>query len=424
MSSLAEFILGDFSERTYFESETSLHKISEPYSYSEYANFNPEKFSHSISFSFNHVYQSLPSVNQREISPVNYFNFLRKLLRLEQSSELPLSSHPFIPGVRYYSDSIVVFERPPTQVPFTYFSDNKDNITDDSLYFEYYIPIPWQVYICEFHPETYRLLDVSMFFANSSLYNLDQNLFAPPLFNFYSNGTLCRPFFADSEDILKYPQNVFGVTAAAYDWVWNSSFNYDIVDNIINFIYKKLYTQFEKYITNEHDQSCYDFLVKYPLNGYSRIISSKYYTSFFHLWSIVPVEEISFISFSPYSFREFYHQEQSEDVDRYSVAVEFCNSNDYILHEDYYGENECHCDECCEDNCILYDDIELVSGFQDYYNSVVQSHLDSASSETTLRKAIDVRYNNLVNCNVAIVAPTNAQIRNHTENAFATLFSD
>jgi hypothetical protein len=423
MSSLAQAILGELSINTYFESHTPLHRVKDVYN-TEYSDFNPEKFNHNISFTFNHVYESFPSVEDQQISPIDYFSFLRKLLYLEKTNDLSLADHPFIPGVRYYNDSIIVFERPPTQVPFTYSLEYRDNITDSSASCEYYIPIPWQVYICEFNPNTYRLLDVSMFFAKSSLYDLDQDICAPPLFNFYSNGTLCRPFFSDSQDILKYPQNVFGITAAAYDWIWNSNFNYDIVDNIIDFIYKKRYVQFEKYIKNEEDQACYDFLVRYPLNGYSRGINNKYYTSFFHLWSIVPVEEVSFIDFSPYSFKDFYYREQADNVDRYSVAVEFCNANDYLLHEEYYGESECHCDECCEDNCVLYDDIEHVSGFEDYYDSVVQSYEESSSSSKTLRQVIKLRYDKLVNAKVAIIPPTVSQIYNHTQNALATLFSD
>ena len=49
------------------------------------------------------------------------------------------------------------------------------------------------------------------------------------------------------EDIEKYPKDLSGVMASAYDWIWNSGFNFDITEGISFFLHTNKYEQFEKY---------------------------------------------------------------------------------------------------------------------------------------------------------------------------------
>ena len=50
------------------------------------------------------------------------------------------------------------------------------------------------------------------------------------------------------EDIEKYPKDLSGIIASAYDWIWNSGFNFDITESISFFLHTKKYEQFEKYL--------------------------------------------------------------------------------------------------------------------------------------------------------------------------------
>jgi hypothetical protein len=69
-----------------------------------------------------------------------------------------------------------------------------------------------------------------MFFMETSLSSTDQELFLPPLPNFYTDGLLCSPTMSNMEDVDRYPKNHAGIIQSAYDWVWNSGTNHDLTE--------------------------------------------------------------------------------------------------------------------------------------------------------------------------------------------------
>jgi hypothetical protein len=167
------------------------------------------------------------------------------------------------PGVRAIFPGIVIFERPPTMKLVQHVNntvsqlqtdpDDLDYDEDSGSYYDqegnqveyedyvqnqvkdYYIPIPWQLYIATYSnlpSSKYYVNSVRMFFMNTSLHSPNVELYAPYIPNFYVNGLLCNPMLDSFDDINRYPKNVSGVIASAYDWVWNTGFNDDLNENI------------------------------------------------------------------------------------------------------------------------------------------------------------------------------------------------
>lgn len=137
------------------------------------------------------------------------------------------------PGLKYLSTNYLVYERPPSHKLVNCYLDNLHNIDPDNTpSVSYYLPIPWQLYIVGFDNLSKRIHTVRMYFMNSPLYSSDQTLYLPYIPNFYSNGSLCRPFFSSMEDIERYSQDVSGMIEASYDWVWSSNFNLDLTESI------------------------------------------------------------------------------------------------------------------------------------------------------------------------------------------------
>jgi hypothetical protein len=167
------------------------------------------------------------------------------------------------PGVRAIFPGVVIFERPPTMKLVQHvnntvsqlqtdpddlhYDEDSDSYYDDegnqveyenyvqNQVKDYYIPIPWQLYIATYSnlpSSKYYVNSVRMFFMNSSLHSPNVELYAPYIPNFYVNGLLCNPMLDSFDDINRYPKNVSGVIASAYDWVWNTGFNDDLNENI------------------------------------------------------------------------------------------------------------------------------------------------------------------------------------------------
>lgn len=152
------------------------------------------------------------------------------------NNDLPVDSGILPPGVRMLGQNYVVFERPPTyQNVFYNVNRVEDQQTDEDSenIILYRIPMPWQVYIATFTKD-YYINDVYMFFSNTSLFTKDQEVYLPPLPNFYTNGLLCRPVFAHMEDIERYPKNLSGIIAGAYDWIWNNGTNNDLNEAMVH----------------------------------------------------------------------------------------------------------------------------------------------------------------------------------------------
>lgn len=332
------------------------------------------------------VKSSLLNVNKNFVlsSIKKYSTFFNTIINPQiHSSNDENHKQPLIPGVRLLSPGVVVFERPPSHQVISLFKDYRDNINQDTSETEYYIPIPWQVYIATYNPQTFRLIDVKMFFTASSLYDKDQPIYAPPIYNFYSNGKLCRPFFSSMEDVDKYPQNINGIIASAFDFIWNSGFNLDITENITHFLRTHLYEQFEPYCGDDEElQKFYYLLKNNHVTGTPSSIHPSLQKAFFSLWQAVPIANISSFSWSPYSSSDFFYQELVDTTNIGSLARQFAQDNDYLLHD--YEENDCHCEDCCSEECV---DIDYICELQEF-NAFVKE-VRKKNSNTVLNKSIE-----------------------------------
>lgn len=370
MLSPADFILNenDQDHRIYFQS--SFEYFYEPYAFTA----SQEK---PVSYSEWKYYDKSLS---GDLSIEDTYTFLAKILFPHES----LSGYNFfkndlfLPGVRYISPGIVVFERPPMHQVVSYTPDYRDNITTSHSSFDAYLPIPWQVYVASYNPKDMRLISVKMFFANSSLYSETQPLYAPPLLNFYSNGELCRPFFPTTEDIEKYPQNITGIIASAYDWIWNSAYNLDITQNIAEYIYNSRYLQFEDYVKNTEAYDHFKWLQMHRLSNMSDRLNTQYLISFFKCWESIPLEDISNFAWASFSKNQFFYLDQSSSNSH--LLQEYLELHeDIIVHEDEFGDDACHCEDCCPPECWTIDDIVDSSSYREF---LVQRNLNIYSSNS------------------------------------------
>ncbi len=302
---------------------------------------------------------SVLNLNPNEVNTI-YQNYFALTNPLQNSF---VDGSPYFPGVRFLAPGIVVFERPPTYQIIDLDHDYRDNINDDTNSSQYYIPIPWQVYVCIYNPTDMRLHSVKMFFANSFLSDADQTVYCPPLFNFYSNGNLCRPFFASMEDIEKYPQDINGIIASAYDWVWNSGFNFDITENIAQFLSSKKFEQFEPWAETKAPKSV-QFLVDNPIYGLPRLTHKSYFQSLFKCWESVPLDQISNIVWSNYTKAEFYYQEINNVSSDF--FYDYISSNGITVCEDDYDEDDEEHEHWCED-CVPSDVVRESLEYQSAY---------------------------------------------------------
>ena len=173
------------------------------------------------------------------------FSFLNSLdKRNVESGLLP-------PGLRVSIPGCVIFERPPSMQLVQYIDANVDSIREyeynGSFYedgdeesgeyheeldsYTYHIPVPWQLYIATYslNPASmYRVTSIRMYFMNGPLNSPDVRVYAPYVNNFFANASLCTPMFDTIDEINRYPQDLTGVIASAYDWVWNTGFNADL----------------------------------------------------------------------------------------------------------------------------------------------------------------------------------------------------
>ena len=338
------------------------------------------------------------TIKNKTVQTSSFIDIMNSLFSpLSQNLFNPDSSNFIIPGLRHLTPGIVVFERPPCHKIVSVDQDFRDNIGESTKSTEYYVPLPWQVYVAAYNPFDMRLTSVKMFFAASSLVSPHQELYCPPLFNFYSNGTLCRPFFSSMNDIEKYSQDVSGIIASAYDWVWNSGFNYDITENIAEFLFKKKFHCFKEYMITPDALKAYEYLENNSINGYVRPLPTSHLDNFFRCWQEVPLEKASSLSWSYYSDKEFFYQEESSmSYLSTHLLYEFANNNSFTVHEepacydydcdcDDYDEEEAiawlnHEDGDCDENCYTLEELRDQPEFKTFLESrieVTEKHLDN-----------------------------------------------
>ena len=326
-------------------------------------------------------------------------NAIKQLNLATASRSVDEDESLLFPGVRHLSPGIILFERPPTYKVVSAYNDYRDQISTQTGTSEYYLPIPWQVYIAMYNPEDMRLVSVKMFFASNSLSSLDQTIYSPPLYNFYSNGTLCRPFFSNMEDIEKYPKDLSGVMASAYDWIWNSGFNFDITEGISFFLHTNKYEQFEKYLKPETKANL-TWLQNHPLQNLPSNLPSQWHVPFFKCWEEIPLSEVSSLTWNPFTDTDFYYQHLMNV--REHLINDFCNNFDIVIHEDH-TEDEDHNDDC-PDNCSYVHEIHESQAYLTFVSNRLsledRTLLEALEASVKFLKTnrINVKPNSYVQC--------------------------
>lgn len=357
-----------FSSPDYFEYSSPVRVSENAWNFSELVRKNPTPYA------VKHSIKSKTRFDYLKNYTTDYLGIYKSLDSLASIGSSAYSAEKFhsdtstyFPGVRYMTPGIIVFERPPSYQHLTISFDHRDELNDETPIKDYYIPIPWQVYIASYNPEDMRLFNVRMYFTSSTLFSVDQPIYAPPLFNFYSNGKLCRPFFPSIEDIEKYPQNVSGIIASAYDWIWNSGFNLDITENISEFLMTKKFTQFEKYLKTQEEKLSYSFLLSHSVTGIPRTLPSAYTNSLFTCWQSVPIEEISSFNWSIYTDADFFYQESLTQDQINSCLHDYLALHNLVIHEyedhDYIEEED---EYDCPDNCISEENLYSSGSFKKF----------------------------------------------------------
>lgn len=271
-------------------------------------------------------------INEHGYSELTYYNEWMKdslfvSLFKKTENNYDYSSKSLIPpGLIHIDKNFLVFERPPTHKLIRIYNQYLHDISDDTRLYSYYLPIPWQVYIVEFDPNNNRTCLVKMFFSQSSLHSFDQQLFLPPIPNFYVNGLLCRPFFNSMDDIERYSPDISGIIESAYDWVWSSNFNLDLSETISSVYVQKNPIELSRGMTDISHVS-----YKLGMN-----VINQLYT----YWESLSLSEVSSFKWANPSFAQTF-QEDVTNIDAHDLFDQWCEDNNISIesddeHDDYY----------------------------------------------------------------------------------------
>lgn len=233
------------------------------------------------------------------------------------STTLTQNSGILPPGVRVVGQNYVIFERPPSYQNIFYNTDKVHSEMSEENTHLFRIPVPWQVYVATFD-SNYYLSSVSMFFSPTSLTSKEQPLYLPPLPNFYTNASLCRPMFSSMNDIERYPKNLTGVIAAAYDWIWNNGTNNDLNEAVVHVnlqIVSRDITLKDQTIFKGMSQQIYNAGFSNPFVVY---YSSSHVLEIFRSWEKITLEEVVNlkwpVSSSDLHFPSSYYSSSSPDI--------------------------------------------------------------------------------------------------------------
>lgn len=272
----------------------------------------------------NSKYSGSFSSNNPE-SIISFINLLDK--RKVESGLLP-------PGLRLLLPGCVIFERPPSMQLIQLIDNSVEDICEleengedealDPQVFQ--IPVPWQLYIATYstNPTSmYRVTNVRMFFMNTPLNHPDVELYAPYIPNFFGNGNLCSPMFNDSEEIERYSQDIAGVISSAYDWVWNTGFNADLIECVNQTI-----AQFSSSSSNPSNPIVQDFL-----KSDNRFNFTSQHAAFYSFLSNYDVHDVVHLPWAVPSYTVYFDRD-----------YEFIYRNDTELIEEfnqssYYNEH-------------------------------------------------------------------------------------
>lgn len=255
------------------------------------------------------------------------------------------------PGVVALDKNIVIYECTPTTKMVEYTECARDFIDSETVYKTAVIPIPWQIYVVIFN-NSYEVVDTYMYYSRSSIINngYDQPVYLPALINFYSNGHLCRPFYASTTDTDFYSKDVSGVIAASYDAVWSSGWNADLVDCLLNYSYDirlSSYPQsrlFKDYIDKKYSSGKYASVVNNTSVGF--LSRDKCFSNFVKVMEEHDIEDALNWCYAVPSFQ----------VIRDNEIASICES----ATDRYHNEFSCDEEDCCqgeESDCPYYSSI-------------------------------------------------------------------
>lgn len=324
------FVGSDWSGR--HEDVLGVISYTSPYVFSH----NSEDVSEeeSVYSSDSHLYKS---VTDKDITNEYIRKYFSSFNNIKSNS---VDSGLLSPGLKAIGTNYLVFEKPPCFKNIFYVPTVRSDVELESQQV-FRIPIPWQLYFVKFNSDMYTY-EVRMFFMKSSLASVDQQLFLPPLPNFYTNGMLCPPIMDNMEDVERYPKNHAGIMQCAYDWVWNSGTNHDLTEACLH-----LAIQLNK------DDSVLKHMSELIYNNYFKNnILSKYsanYKQVSHLlaaWensSLTEVCNLSWPNLSGLKPNFFYSDISNETEGYYDHLYDFIYYQDDSLSEEdvnYMIENE------------------------------------------------------------------------------------
>jgi hypothetical protein len=133
------------------------------------------------------------------------------------------------PAIRWISDSqrVVVFERPPSVQLVDIAMARRDDIHYFTDVGHYSLPIPWTVYYVLFD-EYFNPVMIQVFCRNEPITDWSSRLFMLPMLNLYFDSSLCNPIFEKFEPC----ENLAEGVQSAYNMVWNSGWNLDLIDTV------------------------------------------------------------------------------------------------------------------------------------------------------------------------------------------------
>lgn len=246
----------------------------------------------------------------------------------------------FNPGLIAVSPNYVIYELPPTSKLIEYYSTSRECIQEGTISRTEKIPLPWQVYVA-IHDGKYNLIDTFMYFAKDSILKngFKQPVFLPFMPNFYHNGLLCRPFYASYEDVSRYTKNIPGVMHASYDAVWNSGWNFDLYDAIMentsNFMRNRHKNDFKNNLESKNLGSIYQNMLNSFANSSSPVNHFIYLIS--NINQLSPEDILSFPYASPSSQqvvspdRDDWIREQYEIfIDNLDISEEEREDSSYV----------------------------------------------------------------------------------------------
>jgi hypothetical protein len=296
----------------------------EDYSYwsqSAKVNLSINYNSHNVNYNFN--------LNDKLSSEKGFFKSLINI------NEKKLVSNIVPPAIKYHSNGIVVFERPPTYQVVQYAIQNVNNLDDNTPIYVYRIPIPWQLYIINYDPSQYLCNSVRMYFMKSSLNSPEQNVYMPPMPNFFTNGMLCRPMYDSMSDIDGYSKDLSGVIASAHDWIWNSGFNHDLTENFYHVIRQKSPTELLNNYSNLTDVNGY---------GYYRGMTPTHVRAILEDWEKIDLNNILDLNWPNPSLTPNFEEDRNyyweHDPERFDIDTDCDDPSECIEVSELYKESQ------------------------------------------------------------------------------------